>query len=164
MKTRLAIPALLLAVAFPSLAAAFSDPSQPMTLAQAVAYMQSLYPGEVVAAGLDTTGDKPAHYHVDIRFPHGRTARLEVNALTRAIASRMPSAEAAPGTMDLVKGAQFIAALYPGTVTLAEIDGTNARDIHYHVDMRLANGRDARFRLDPESGAIRWRNPAAIER
>lgn len=164
MKTRLAIPALLLAVAFPSLASALSDPSQPMTLVQAVDYMQSLYPGEVVAAELDTSGDKPAHYHVDIRFPHGRTAYLEVDALTRAIASRMPSVESGPGTMDLVRGAQFIAAHYPGTVTLAEIDGSNAKDIHYHVDMRLANGRAARFRLDPENGAIRWRNPDAIDR
>lgn len=146
--------------AAPAMAADSPLRAQPMKLADAVAYVQSQYPGEVIAAELDATGDKSPHFHVDVRFPHGRTAKLEVDALTRRIASRQPPAELPPGAMTLPQAVQYVTQRLDGQVTTAELDASDGLSPHYHVDFRMADGRTARFRLDPVTGHAGFRHPA----
>lgn len=134
-----------------------------MSLTQAVEYMKSQYPGDVVAAELDVTGDKPAHYHVDMRFPHGALARLEVDAVTRRIASRQPAVEPEAGAMSLPEAMDFITAQFPGKVTAIELDGSDGANPHYHVDMRLINGKVARLRIDPVTRLVSWRNAPRLD-
>ena len=155
----IAIAAGALALA-PAFAADLPQAPQAMTLAEAVAFMQSHYPGEVIAVELDATGDKSPHYHVDLRFPHGSTAKLEVDAVTRRIASRQPSGELAPGAMTLRQAVDYVTTRVDGNVMLAELDASDARSPHYHVDLRMADGRTARFKLDPGTRHVGFRHPA----
>ncbi len=159
MKFRRLSPVLGALIAAPALALA----STPMNLTEAVAFMHSQFPGDIVAAELDTTGDKSPHYHVDIRFPHGALARLELDALTRKISSRQPPVEPEDGAMSLTDTIAFISTQFPGKVMLAELDGSDATNPHYHVDMRLINGRTARLRIDPVTRLVSWRGTARLD-
>lgn len=144
-------------------APAFALANSPMNLGEAVAFMQSQYPGQIVAAELDSTGDKPAHYHVDVRFAHGAIAKLEVDAVSRRIASRLPVEELAAGAMTLPETVTYISSMIPGSVTLAELDGSDGRHPHYHVDVRLVNDKVAHLRIDPGTRLVSWRNAPSLD-
>jgi uncharacterized membrane protein YkoI len=145
--------------------AATPEPSAaaPMSLAQAVALVRSLYPGEVIAAELDTTGDKAGHYHVDVRFAHGATVKFEVDASTRRVTARAEDYDLPGGALTLPEVIALVAAQVPGEVTSAVLDATGGMPAHYHVDVRLASGKVARLRVDARTRAIAWRNAATLD-
>jgi uncharacterized membrane protein YkoI len=74
-----------------TIAVASAPPGSPLKLAQVVAHMESLLPGEVAAIHFDGSGDKRPHYDVDVRLPQGAIARLEVDPATLQIAWRNPA-------------------------------------------------------------------------
>ncbi len=164
MNSRLLMTAAVAAAfAIPAQAGSATQVSSPMTLGETVALVQSLYPGKVTAAELDATGDKGKHYHVDVRFNHGKTARLEVDAVSGRIASRSTEAELAPGAMSMADALAFMKQYFPGEVTLAELDASDATHAHYHMDVRTPQGKTVRLRIDPMTRHVAARNPASLE-
>ena len=143
-------------------AAAPSPTDQPLNLALVVAHMESRFPGEVVGIELDASGDKRAHYHVDMRFPDSGLARVDVDATTLDIAAREPMPLAA-GTATLSQVAALVAAQIPGQVTVAELDSTYGAPAHYDVDVRLPQRRVAQLKVDAKTRQIAWRNPAIVD-
>lgn len=135
---------------------------RPLKLAEVVAQMESRYPGEVVAIQLDTSGDKRAHYHVDMRFPESGLAVVDVDAATLAIASRhLTPLPAGAATLD--HAASLVSGHVPGTVLVAQLDTSEGAAPHYDVDVRLPQGAIARFKVDPATRQIAWRNPAIAD-
>lgn len=140
-------------------AAAASTAAGPVAgLGETVALLEARYPGKVVAIALDDTGDRPAHYHVDLRFPASGMARLDVDAMTFEVASREP-APLDPGSASLVYAAALVMGAVPGDLLVAELDATNGVP-HYDVDVRLPQGPVARLKVDPATRQIGWRSPA----
>ncbi len=82
------LASLLLLASTSALAAASPAGSRLLALDEAVATLEAHYQGKVVAIALDDAGDKPAHYHVDMRFPESGLARVDVDAGTLEIAAR----------------------------------------------------------------------------
>jgi uncharacterized membrane protein YkoI len=123
--------------------------------------MESRYPGKVAAIELDASGDKAAHYHVDMRFPKGGLEKLDVDAATLRIASR-EAAPTAAGSIPLLYAAAMVTAAIPGQMLLAELDATNGAPPHYDVDVRLPQGAIARLKVDAVTRQIGWRTPAII--
>lgn len=149
-----------------SAAAAFAMTSvsaeRPLKLAEMVAHMESHYPGEVVAIAFDASGDKRAHYHVDMRFPGSGLASVDVDAVTLAIASRVPAALPA-GSARLPYAAALVSIHVPGQVLIAELDAAEGVAPHYDIDVRLPEGPIARLKVDPVTRDITWRNPAIVD-
>ena len=139
-----------------------SPADRPLKLAEMVAQMESRFAGEVVAIQFDGSGDKPAHYHVDMRFPESGLASLDVDALTLAIASRDP-APLAVGSATLAYAAALVSTYVPGQVTVAELDAFEGVAPHYDVDVRLPQGAIARLKVDPTTRQIAWRDPAVVD-
>lgn len=137
---------------------------RPMSLAEAVEYLKSQIPGDVVAAELDASGDRSAHFHMDVRLPHGRLARFEVDPVTGRIASRAPAAEPARGALSVVDVLAAVGRQVPGDVTRVELDDSDVLHQHYHVDVRLVGGRMARLKVDAVTGRIAGRNEASFDR
>ena len=142
-------------------AVAAPPPEQPLKLAEVVARVESRYPGEVVAMQFDGSGDKRAHYHVNMRFPESGLASFDIDAVTLAIAARDPSPLAA-GSATLADAAVLIAAHIPGQVIAAELDAFGGYAAHYDVDVRLPKGVIAQLKVDPATLQIAWRNPAIV--
>lgn len=141
-------------------AAAASTVAGPVAgLGETVALLEARYPGKVVAIALDDAGDRPAHYHVDLRFPASGMARLDVDAATFEVASREP-APLDPGSASLVHAAALVMGAVPGDLLVAELDATNGMPPHYDVDVRLPQGAIARLKVDPATRQIGWRSPA----
>lgn len=164
MKTRtLLVSALALATAatVTAVAASRSHHDRPLSLAEMVRYLEDKYPGEVTAIRLDAGGAKGPHYHVDMRFPQSGIARVDVDALTRKLASR-DDALLGPDSATLSEAAAVIAAAVDGQVTIVELDAAMGRPVHYDVDVRLDDGGLARFELDPATRRIGWREPAVV--
>jgi uncharacterized membrane protein YkoI len=144
---------------------AFATDTSPVTrtlqLGDVVANMESRYPGKVAAIELDASGDKAPHYHIDMRFPNGGLAKLDVDAVTLQLASRevVPlAAEPVP----LLYAAAMITAAVPGQIVVAELDAMNGMTPHYDVDVRLPHGGIARLKVDAATRQIGWRTPAII--
>jgi uncharacterized membrane protein YkoI len=162
MKVRTLAVSLISLASVAALAASPTSASRTLGLGQTVVVLESRYPGKVVAIALDDSGDKSAHYHVDMRFPKSGLARLDVDAATLAIASR----EAAPltgGSTGLVNAAVLVAAAIPGQMLAAELDAAEGVPAHYDVDVRLPHGAVARLKVDAASRQIGWRSPAIID-
>jgi uncharacterized membrane protein YkoI len=123
-----------------------------------VATLEARYPGKVVAIALDDNGDRPAHYHVDMRFPASGVARIDVDAVTLTVASRDP-APLAPGSAGLIHAAALVMSAVPGDLLSAELDATNGAP-HYDLDVRLPHGAIARLKVDSATRQIDWRTPA----
>src|SRR5512143_3143227 len=141
-------------------AAAAAVPAGPVRgLGLTVATLEARYPGKVVAIALDDSGDRPAHYHVDMRFPASGVARIDVDAVTLTVASRDP-APLDPGAVSLVHAAALVMEAVPGDLLVAELDATNGMPPHYDVDVRLPQGAIARLKVDPATRQIGWRSPA----
>jgi uncharacterized membrane protein YkoI len=154
----------LTAIAFSSAAAFAMSPSSAdptIKLADVVEQLEALYPGEVTAIQLDASGDKPAHYHVDMRFPASGLARVDVDALTFALSSH-DSEPLAVGSPTLAETVAWVASQLPGRVTAAQLDSTYDVPPHYDIDVRLPDGNVARVKLDPQTRQIAWRNPAIV--
>lgn len=69
-------------------AADASPGNSPVVVRDLVPYLESRYQGEVVAIALDASGDKAAHYHVDMRYRDAGTSKLDVDATTLEISGR----------------------------------------------------------------------------
>jgi uncharacterized membrane protein YkoI len=134
---------------------------RPLRLADVVSHLESNYPGEVVAIQYDASGDRSAHYHVDMRFPSSGFARIDVDAVTLAIASR-DRTTIAGSAATLSEAAAIAAAHVPGQIVVAELDGTAGVAAHYDVDVRLPRGGIAQLKIDPTTRQIAWRNPAIV--
>jgi uncharacterized membrane protein YkoI len=140
-----------------SFAANLSRSGAASDLAQTVSYLESRFPGEVIAIAIDDAGDKPAHYHVDMKLPSG-TGRWDVDAATRAISARPPAAPA-KGAIPLAQAADYAASQLRGDVIAAYYDATQGAREHYDVDVRLSTGAVARLKVDPASRELSWRTP-----
>ena len=130
-------------------------------LGEAVAQLESRYPGRVVAIELDDSGDKAAHYHVDLRFADGGLTRADVNAATLDVALREPAPLAA-GSASLAEVAALLTAAVPGQMIVAELDAPDGSAAHYDVDIRLPQGAIARLKVDAATRQIGWRTPAIL--
>jgi uncharacterized membrane protein YkoI len=129
-----------------------------LTLRQMVAHMESQYQGEVVAIALDAGGDKAAHYHVDMRYPTAGMAKLDVDATTLEIASRVqPLSEV--GWTSLPGATALAATQLRGQVIAAELDSIDGTTAHYDVDVRLPGGELARLKVDAKTQQLGWRTP-----
>ncbi len=162
MKIRtLALTAIALSAAA-TLALASSPTGSPLKLAEVVAHMEAHYPGEVAAIQFDESGDKRPHYHVDMRFPASGLVRVDIDAVTLAMASRdvVPKTT---GPATLVAAAALVAGQIPGQVLVAELDVSEGAAPHYDVDVRLPQGAIARLKVDPATLQISWRNPAIVD-
>ena len=74
---------------------AFATTSSPQTLSSSVAgvvaYIESRFPGEVTPIEPDASGDKSAHYHVDMRFAGDTLIRSDLDAVTLEVALHYPA-------------------------------------------------------------------------
>jgi uncharacterized membrane protein YkoI len=161
MKIRTLVLALAALSATAALATSPPTADRPLNLALVVAHMESRYPGEVVAIELDASGDKAAHYHVDMRFADSGLARVDVDAATLEIAAREP-APLSRGAATLAEATALATASFPGHVTAAELDSTHGVAPHYDIDVRLPNRHVARLKVDPATRQIAWRVPAIV--
>ncbi|MEO8508199.1 MAG: hypothetical protein ABI593_11265, partial [Betaproteobacteria bacterium] len=148
-----------------SSATAFAATSSPightLGLGETVARLETRYPGSVVAIEFDGSGDKAAHYHVDMLFPTSGLARLDVDAVTLEIASR-ESVPLAAGSAALVYAAALVTASIDGQMLGVNFDASNGVPAHYDVDVRLPQGAIARLKVDAATREIGWRIPAII--
>jgi len=151
--SRALLPVALLA-AFAVGAHAASTP----TLADVVRTLESRYPGKVIAIELDAAGDRPDHYHVDMRFPQSGVARLDVDAATLAVAGREPVGT--PPATPFVYAVALVGSAIEGQVVGSRFDDTNGAPAHYDVDVALPSGAIARLKVDATTGTIGWRTPA----
>ena len=131
----------------------------PVPVRDTVAYIESLYQGEVVAIALDASGDKAAHYHVDLRYPGPVTAPLEVDAASLETSVRHQPFSAAAGWTTLSEAGALAAQLVGGQLIGAEFDATDSRSPHYDVDVRVPSGQVARLKVDPQTRQLGWRTP-----
>jgi len=143
----------------PAFALTPSQESRTLRASEVIAHMESRYPGEVVAIELDASGDKRAHFHVDMKFSGAGLARVDVDATTLALAARETTA-LEPRAATLTEAAALVAAQIPGQVVTAALDSSWGVPPHYDIDVRLPHGATARVRIDPETRQIAWRSPA----
>ncbi len=131
-------------------------------IADTVRALEARYPGTVEMIELDDAGDRPAHYHVDMRFPQSGVARLDVDAATLAVASRdpMPPTPAQVPLLHVV--AVITTAIEDGRVVATRLDFGNGAPAHYDVDVALPSGALARLKVDAATGAMAWRSPAIV--
>lgn len=153
---RALVPVALLATLATGAHAATTPPAG--TLAGVVQALEARYAGQVTAIELDAAGDRPAHFHVDMRFPQSGIARLDVDAATLAVASREPSGP--PPATPFVYAVALVGSAVEGRVVATRLDDTNGAPAHYDVDVALPSGAIARLKVDAATGAIGWRTPA----
>lgn len=149
---------LLLLSTTAALAATAPAGGHPIPLHEAVLALESRYPGKVVAIAFDDAGDKPAHYHVDMRFPEAGLARVDADAATLQISGRDP----ATPPLGLLHAVARVASAVDGPLLAAQLDASNGTLAHYDVDVRLPDGWVARLKVDATSGQIGWRTPAVV--
>lgn len=140
-------------------AANASSEARPLQLAEMVAHMESTFPAEVTAIQLDASGDKPAHYHVDILFPEFGLMKWDVDARTLNIAMH-DTAPPITGSATMFEAAALISAHVSGTLTRAELHSSDDVPPHYDIDVRLPQGEIARLKVDSATRQIGWRTPA----
>lgn len=159
MKIRTLALAIVALAAAPALAVASTSADRSPKLSDVVEKLESRYPGNVVAIELDASGDKRAHYHVDMQFPDHGLARVDVDAKTLEVVAREPAAQGA-NAATLAEVATLVAANVPGELTVIELDVVGGVAPHYDVDVRLPQRQVARLKVDSTSRAIGWRTPA----
>ncbi len=161
MKTRLLMFAASAAVSTSIFAAGSTEPPPLPRLADIEAHLES-YGGQVTAIQLDESDNKPAHYHVQVRYPGNRLVSFDVDTARRAISTHDATAATA-SLASLSEVATLVAGQLPGQLTLVEFDGGAGVAPHYDVDVRLPSGI-ARLKVDAKSKAIDWRQPPIINR
>ena len=142
-------------------AAAPTAGSRMLGLVETVATLEARYPGKVVAIELDDSGDKAAHYHVELRFPDSGSARLDVDAATLGIGLH-ETAPVESGAATLAQASALLTAAIPGEMLVAELDSTDDVPAHYDIDIRLPQGAVARLKVDAVTRQIGWRTPAIV--
>jgi len=123
--------------------------------------MESRYAGDVIAIALDASGDKRAHYHVDLYYPAAGIAKLDVDAATLDIASREQPLPV-EGWTSLAGAAALAATQVRGQVISAELDSVQGEAPHYDVDVRVEGDRVARLKVDPLTRQLSWRTPPVV--
>jgi uncharacterized membrane protein YkoI len=116
-----------------------------LDLGEAVALIESTFPGRVIAAQCDSTGGDALHHHVDMQLPNGAVARFDVDGRTGRIVNRPIPEESTP-PFGLQQVVSHVRQQMPGEIVAAEFD-PDPRP-HYHVNMRLPDGRLAKLELD----------------
>lgn len=160
MMTRMfAFAAIVLASA--AVAAAPSPAGETRKLSDIVAHLESRYHGEVTAIALDASGDKPAHYHVDMLFRDSGVAKFDLDAATGSIASR-DVARLAADSATLPEATAIVADHVRGEVIAAELDSAEGALAHYDIDVRLSQGAIARLKVDPATRQLGWRAPPIV--
>ena len=153
MLRRTAIAALVAtAFAAPALAARPAAPQPEIDLGQAIELVAQEFPGRTIAAQVDPVGGESVHYHIDVLMPTGRVAKLDVDARTRKIVSRMPPEETSEGVISLGDAVRATQRSTKGRVVSAEYD-PDPRP-HYHMNVRLPKGKLARYDLDLETRSL----------
>ena len=144
-------------------AAAFAAdaPANPLALRQVATYMEARYQGKVVAITIDNSGDKAAHYHVDLFYPEAGLAKLDVDASTLEISARTQPLQATAWSPLHVAAASAAAGL-GGQVIAATLDSVDGADSHYDIDVRLPTGDIARLKVDPVTRQFGWRTPPVV--
>ena len=155
--------ALVVVASFAPVALAASSvlPTSPSRLAEIVAYMESRLPGEVAAIEPDASGDKSAHYHVDMRFAGDTLIRMDLDAVTLDIAPHYP-APLPTGSFTVRDAVTMISTHVPGDITSVMLDSFAEVRPHYHIDVRLQEGATAQLKMDPLTGQIAWRTPPVV--
>ena len=123
--------------------------------------LEARFPGKVVAIALDDSGDKAAHYHVDMRFPESGLARVDVDAANLEISGREPLTSPA-WPIGMIHAVARITSAVEGPLLAAALDTANGAPAHYDVDVGLPDGWIARLKVDAASGQIGWRTPAVV--
>lgn len=155
MKRHLIALALGALFSLPAVAAGNDRPS--MTLAQAVTRVESLFPGEVIAADYDASEHEPGHYHVHLRLNHGPILRLEVDRATGNLLHTPRDPDRIPDAQTVSRLVDRLGAIVPGRVNVVEFDDTNPADPHYHVRVTAATGFVYSLRVDPAMVNLGWR-------
>jgi uncharacterized membrane protein YkoI len=132
-----------------------------VALDETVMALEARFPGKVVAIALDDSGDKVAHYHVDMRFPESGLARVDVDAATLEISGREPLTSPA-WPVGMIHAVARITSAVEGPLLAAALDTANGAPAHYDVDVGLPDGWIARLKVDAASGQIGWRTPAVV--
>jgi len=153
----------MIALSAPLVSAATAAPtSRTAELGEAIVRLETRYhPGKIVAIELDASGDKAAHYHVDMSFPESGLALLDVDAVKLEAVSR-ESAALEAGSMTLAEVATLLTTAIPGQMLVATLDTSYAVPAHYDVDVRLPHGPIARLKVDATTREIGWRTPAIV--
>lgn len=132
-------------------------------LGETITQLESRYhPGKVAAIEFDASGDKAAHYHVDMSFPESGLALVDVDAVTLDAVSRGP-AVLPMGAVTLADVATLLMTAISGEMLDAKLDTTYGVPAHYDVDVRLPHGPIARLKVDAVTREIGWRMPAIID-
>jgi len=162
MKTRLLVAALTAAWSVGGVAAETPSGDGFIPVRDAVAYVEAVYRGEVVAIELDAAGDKDAHYHVDLHYPGAIVAPLELDA--RSMEARVRHAQLGAQDGITLGDAAVLAVqtLGSGELIAVQLDATDSNAVHYEVDVRLPAGQVARLKLDPRNGQLDWRSPPIL--
>jgi uncharacterized membrane protein YkoI len=161
----LAVAGTLATLASSSGAAVAADApgSQPVArLQEIVSHVEATYKGEVTAIQFDDSGDKPAHYHVTVRWPEKGATTLDVDAASRNISVHQARFPRGRGSVSLAEVIKFVAARVPGHLLRAELDAGAGAAPHYDVDVLLPGGNIARLKIDATTRALGWRQPAVV--
>ena len=142
-------------------AADVSPTTRPAPLWDLVPYLESHYQGEVVAIALDASGDKAAHFHVDMRYPDAGMAKLDVDATTLEISGR-DQPRPGDGWTSLPGAAALAATQLRGQVLAAELNAVDGGSPHYDIDVRLPGGEIARLKIDAKTQQLGWRTPPVV--
>lgn len=159
MYRRIALAALVAAAlgAAPAIAAKARAPQAAIDISQAIELVSQEFPGRTIAAQVDPVGGESVHYHIDVLMPTGRVARLDVDASTRKIVSRMPPEEAPADALTLGDAVKAVQKKTGGRVVSAEYDPDPQP--HYHMNVRLPKGKLARYDMDLQTRALAAHKP-----
>jgi len=152
---RTPLTALAMAVAFaaaPAFGSGKHAPRGALDLPAAIEIVTQAYPGRVIAAQVDPSGGDSRHFHVDVLLPNGKVAKLDVDARSRRIASRLPPDDSAPDTLSLAEAVKIAQKTSRGHVVSAEYDPDPKP--HYHMNVSLPGGVIARYDLDIATGKL----------
>jgi hypothetical protein len=160
MKRHLIALALSALFTLPALAADSNAATRrPMTLSQAIERVQSLFPGEVIAADYDASLREAGHYHVDLRLaPNGAVVRLEIDAADGSLLHVPRYADRLPDAPTVARIVERVGTVIPGRVGSVEFDDSNPRDPLFHVLVTDPNGFVYSLRVDPALENLAWRD------
>jgi uncharacterized membrane protein YkoI len=127
-------------------------PAAALDLPGAVELVARTYPGRVVAAQVDASGGESLHYHVDMVLPNSRVAHFDVDGASGRIFNRLPAEEAPQAIPTLQDAMKKVQASTQGRAVAAEFDPDPSP--HYHVNVRLAGGKLARYDIDASTQAV----------
>ncbi len=152
------LPALAALAASVALTVGASD--KPLDFTNAVHYAETALTAKVLHASVDP---EHGHYHVDVRMSDGGVHALQIEPASWDMQPRDGTPTKDPGMplpVGLSKAARHVLKQVPGKLTLAELDVEDTKEPHYHMDVRLGNGKVAQLTVNATTGQMDWRTPA----